>query len=376
MDAAAPGRDVVDGDLDHLPVGVGGLEDGVRQAVGPAVAELRRDDRSVHGVVVGVAGEELGALAADAFPVGAGEFRDGEAAAAGVRGALQDALGLLVDGDPFAVRARSGPVQDDAPRGGEPGQAVDVAVGDVLARQARHPDHLVDAEGALHRLLDLLPAHARVAVGVDQRADGGQQGSFAVGLQRASLTDESGPDPPHPVLVEEDAGGRRVVGEGLGVGRTGLAPAVEVGVHAGDGSGADDEGGAEVADPQVVVGDLDDVDGVAGAAAAAVPGIGRLAGAGQHHDRLEARYLVRDVGDVAAHRVEPVLPDRREGGPGHVGTEVALALLRHPQGRGAGGGCRVRGGGEGRSEGGERQGGRAPLEQSAAGGAGRVHGSS
>lgn len=187
-------------------------------------------------------------------------------------------------------------------------------------RTAGQPDDLLDAQGLLEFRLDPVPALAGVAVVVDDRALGDEEGALAIGLEGAALGDQWGLAAGDVVRGQEGAAHPGVVGVLLLV-----APAVEVEVDAGDLAVVLHEHGHRVAGPQVVDGERNDLD----VAAARLLGGLLLVGPGQHHDVLVLRDGVGDAGDVLAHVTEILTPHRLQGGPRHEGACVALPLGAH-----------------------------------------------
>ncbi|CAM5647296.1 hypothetical protein SNARM312S_03356 [Streptomyces narbonensis] len=205
-------------------------------------------------------------------------------------------------------------------------------VSDVLAADAREPDHLLHAEGLDQLVLDLIPALPAVAVVVDDRALRDEEGALAVGLEGAALGDERCLLAGNAVPGEQLAANLAVVGVLLLV-----SPAVEVEVDPEQLAVVLDEDGHGVAGPQVVHGEGDDLH---------LPAAGllrrrHLLRAGHHHDLLVLPDRPRDPGDVLPHVGQVVLPDGGEGGPGHERTGVAVPLgaeVALPAGGGGSGG--------------------------------------
>ncbi len=301
MDAAAPGHQPVDVDLHHRAAREGRCERLLRGGVLVRVAELGGDDAAVDDVEVEVGVDELGAAGADGVrpvngdhlePAAPGVGRGGEDGEllAGVLGP-----GVVAVGGRQLDHHRTGP---DEARGD-----VHVVVGDVLALDAGQPDHGVRAVGLQDGVLDLVPAHAPVAVLVDQAALGGHHRAVAVGLDRAALADEV-----RVGVAQAAPGGEALGDQGVVVVDLLVAPAVEVedhGVQPAPAVQAEHRRG--VAHPQVVGGDRGDH---LHRGAAPVLGLARrpVVG-GAHHHRLELGDGPRDQGDVLLDAAQAQTPD-------------------------------------------------------------------
>ncbi len=213
---------------------------------------------------------------------------------------------------------------------GERGDQVDVAVGvAVLHETVAEPHDPLDAEVLAQRPLDLLSAHRRVAVAVEQTLLGREQRALAVGEDRAALQHELG----LAHRVAEQLGDLRADRGVLVPRRELLAPGVEAEV---DGHPravvADRVDRTAIAQPRVVERQLDHVDRLA-ARRASLGGL--LAGVGDHRHRLERADRVGDRRVVGACLLEHLAPQLRPARPAHDRALVALPFGRCAHGCGS-----------------------------------------
>src|SRR5690606_27248270 len=126
-----------------------------------------------------------------------------------------------------------GPGQQHFARAYIAAEIVDVAVGLVVEQAIRQPDHFVHAQVLGEYLLDLLAGEVRVAVLVEQAFPGGDQGAFAIDVDRAAFQHEAFGAVARAALDLEDLAGHLIVAlPGPVQAAVEAAPGVEGPVHA------------------------------------------------------------------------------------------------------------------------------------------------
>ncbi len=289
-------------------------------AIRRAVAELGRDHRVVADIIIDVTGDEIGFGRADVDRIG--QPGDLKLLPAGVGRFLQDI-------QRFMSRHRPGVVGVDVvaqldqhlPRPHEARERVDMIIGDVLARDARGPDHLLAAKRLQQLFADLVLVHA-VAVRVRPAACVGEQRACAVMLDAALLADQTGFDQRQAQPLGHAFGDARIV-----VVRLLVPPAVEADMRDGElAGGVAHEGRTRIAAPQVVGRNIPKLD------VARQPGPGGcgIVARDQHGDGFIACNAVGDPRDGAldAPKRGPVVNIQIDR-PLHDRALVRLGFERH-----------------------------------------------
>jgi len=193
----------------------------------------------------------------------------------------------------------------------------------------RQPDDHVHAERAAQLRLDLLAAHPRVAVRVQQALLGRDQRALAVDQERAALKDERGGERAHPEVRGDPVGQVGVVVVRVPAAAPGVEPEVD---HRDLPGVVADEDRAAVAHPGVVDRDGERLD----PRSAQVADLGLVARVADHRERLETGDRAGDPGVVGLRVVEPVQPQLTPSGPGHQAARVRSPLRGHRESGGSG----------------------------------------
>ncbi len=133
-----------------------------------------------------------------------------EWAAARIRRHLEPASGILAN-IMHRITVIVRPCQQHDAGTGETAEVVDMAAGNVVDRALAKPDHDLAARVRAHCLFDLPPGRVAVAVRVEQTLLGGDQGAFAVGVDRSAFQHDRCTVPVGALAFEDLAGDRVVV---------------------------------------------------------------------------------------------------------------------------------------------------------------------
>jgi hypothetical protein len=201
-------------------------------------------------------------------------------------------------------------------------EPVDVTVGvAILDEPMREPDDRVDAEERAESLFDLLAAHRRIPVGVQETLLRGQQRSLPIHEERAAFQHEGCLVATHAEMRREYFRHTRVVvvREEL------LAPGVEPELDETHVPGlVGDEDRAVVPHPGVVDRGLQGLH----TGAASPAHVRRLPGVADHRDRLEHGDRTSDAGPLVLRGIQQGSPPFVAGGPGHQGPLMQCELGR------------------------------------------------
>ncbi|MNN05713.1 hypothetical protein D3C81_1184810 [compost metagenome] len=131
-----------------------------------------------------------------------------------------------------------------------------MAIGFVVEQAIRQPDDFIHSQVRTQHRFDFCAIHVRVAIAVEQAFFGGDQGAFAVDVNRTAFQHEAFGAVARAALDLEDlAADLRVTVPRRIQAAVKTAPGIEVPVHATDfATVVDDEGRTGVANPGVVAG--------------------------------------------------------------------------------------------------------------------------